>query len=144
MFPFALVVLFLTQIFHSHLLSKTIEGTWHDLDTKKAIFKVRRAGTNLPTPHCSEFPPMVAKYRFSNHTCKISERISYPKFHNFVLHDRLNIPNGSRDTGVPNWQFVLLHHYIPQIQELQTRISLKPLEIWNRSRWAKLFNWNLG
>ena len=36
----------------------------------------------------------------------------------FSLYDRFNIPNGSRDMGVPNWLFSLLHHDIQHIQQL--------------------------
>ena len=33
----------------------------------------------------------------------------------FAVSDRFNIPDGSKDMGVPNWLFTLLHHDISQM-----------------------------
>ena len=50
-------------------------------DAKMAILKVCAASPNPPTINFSWFPPMVAKYGFSDHPRKKSERLSYLKFH---------------------------------------------------------------
>ena len=63
------------------------------------------------SPYFSRFPPMEIKYRFSDNAENIQNayHIRNTTPNNFAIRDRINFPEGSRDIGVPNWQFSWLH-----------------------------------
>jgi len=84
----------------------------------KAILKVR--DTDQPNPIFVHFLP-CSKILILR-SCRNQFQKDYPTrnftLSIFSLYDRFNIPNGSRDMGVPNWLFSLLHHDIQHIQQL--------------------------